>query len=102
MQADENNNGKNKGLAKRLVITVVAVILYVAVRALWGLVEGPTTGALTAQQLNDSVSSYAAAKAVRDGIVPWVTTLVLIATMAITWIPFVFRALTSSADESND
>lgn len=66
----------------RLAASVFTVILYFIAVAIYKLVEAPVTGVAAAKALDDTLSSYALAKIIREGgvtsLFAWIELLVLV------------------------
>lgn len=71
---------------KRIVLTILLIACAYFAQFLWGLIQSPATGALTAKQLDDTVQSYTAAKAVRDNTVEKVIDGTCILLIVLIWI----------------
>lgn len=70
----------------RIVLTLLVIIFAYGAVTLWGLVESPVSGALTAQQLNDTGQSYVAAKMVRDDFVGKSVAAICLVAIVLIWI----------------
>lgn len=67
-------------------LTVCVIVLYVAAVAIWENVKSPVTGAASAAQLDDTLKSYMAAKALSDSTPEQVGTLLCAAIIAAIWL----------------
>jgi hypothetical protein len=70
----------------RIVLTLLTILFAYGAVTLWGLVESPVSGTLTAQQLNDTGQSYVAAKMVRDDFVGKTVSAICLVAVVLIWI----------------
>jgi len=73
-------------LKNRIVLTILLIACAWFAQFLWGLIQSPATGTLTARQLDDTVQSYTAAKAVRDNTVEKVIDGTCLLFIVVIWI----------------
>jgi hypothetical protein len=70
----------------RIVLTLLIIMIAYGAVTLWGLIESPVSGTLTAQQLNDTGQSYVAAKMVRDDFVGKSISAICLVAVVLVWI----------------
>ena len=69
----------------RILLTLAAIAAYSFAGFLWRLIESPVRGAATAAQLDDTMHSYMAAKAITDNAPEKIGTLILILVISAIW-----------------
>lgn len=77
----------------RIILTIIAALLFSIGKGILETIYSPITGALTAAQLDDTVSSYTAAKLVREGNASSVLFWLLVIAILIIWSKPLLRLL---------
>lgn len=81
----------------RIALTVITACLFAIAKGIVAAIYAPVSGALTAAQLDDSVSSYVAAKIVRDGAINSALFWLLVICILIIWLGPLIRHFRPSA-----
>lgn len=80
-------------LKTRIVLTIIIIGLFAVVAKFYGLLYSPLTGVATAAQFDDSVTSYATAKLIRDGTPESGVFWLMLFFVALIWIGPVARSI---------
>ena len=86
MATEEDTCHKFMKTRTRIVLTLLIILMGYGAVILWGLIESPVSGTLTAKQLDDTGQSYVAAKMVRDNFVGKSVSAVCLVAIVLTWI----------------
>ncbi len=72
----------------KLILSAIFVFGYFLAEYLINLFYSPMAGVATAQQLDDSVTSFGLAKFIRDGDLYRALTILLVLALVLIWVPF--------------
>lgn len=72
-------------LKTRIVLTSITIISYILARASWCQIESPLRGIATANQLNDTLESYAVFNSISNNGIETVLFLILILVLSCIW-----------------
>ncbi len=70
----------------KLKLTIIIVLLYIAIMATWESMKSPVTGAVSATQLDDTLASYMAAKAMQQNLPEQIAAIALLLVLSVIWI----------------
>ncbi len=85
------------GVTWRVVATIVAIVVQIAANSFWRVARGTVEGAKAADQLTNNAATYVESGIITSGAIGAVCWGVFLIILALLWVPFIIRAVRTSA-----
>lgn len=72
----------------KIILSIILLIIYAIVVLSWSIVESPVKGAIAAQQLNDTMSSYVANQVVNSNGIGYIVVFGHLFLQGLIWFPY--------------